>query len=260
MANKLPTQLDTTTGKVKRFVDGTDAVGPTVGGTGVNTVTTGDVLYGSASNVWSKLAIGSTGQVAVVVAGNISWGVALIAGGGTGLSSYTAGDILYYASGTALSKLAIGASGYILTSTGTAPQWTSPATAGLTTFTNNSGATIEKLAPVYSSAAGEITKAQANSTTTAEMIGLATAAITNTSTGTVYTRDGDIITGTTGEWDAIAGTTGGLAFGVVYYLSTATAGRLQSTVPSTSGHVVYEVGVGVSTTQLRPIFNYVGVM
>lgn len=45
--------------------------------------------------------------------------------GGTGQSSYTAGDTLYYATGTSLSKLAIGTSGQVLTSTGTAPAWTS---------------------------------------------------------------------------------------------------------------------------------------
>jgi hypothetical protein len=43
--------------------------------------------------------------------------------GGTGLSSYTAGDLSYYASGTALTKLAIGAANRVLTSTGSAPQW-----------------------------------------------------------------------------------------------------------------------------------------
>lgn len=44
--------------------------------------------------------------------------------GGTGLSSYTAGDIIYWASGTAFTKLGIGTSNYVLTSSGTAPQWT----------------------------------------------------------------------------------------------------------------------------------------
>lgn len=44
--------------------------------------------------------------------------------GGTGLSSYTAGDLPYYATGTALSKLGIGTNGQVLTSSGTAPQWT----------------------------------------------------------------------------------------------------------------------------------------
>jgi hypothetical protein len=48
-----------------------------------------------------------------------------VANGGTGQSSYTAGDTVYYATGTSLSKLAIGSSGQVLTSSGTAPQWTS---------------------------------------------------------------------------------------------------------------------------------------
>lgn len=56
--------------------------------------------------------------------------------GGTGLSSYTAGDTLYYATGTALSKLAIGTSTYINTSSGTAPQWTDPATITVGKATN----------------------------------------------------------------------------------------------------------------------------
>lgn len=43
--------------------------------------------------------------------------------GGTGQSTYTAGDLPYYATGTALSKLGIGSAGTVLTSTGSAPQW-----------------------------------------------------------------------------------------------------------------------------------------
>ena len=54
--------------------------------------------------------------------------------GGTGLSSYTAGDLSYYASGTALSKLAIGTSGQILTSSGTAPQWSTLSGVAVTSF------------------------------------------------------------------------------------------------------------------------------
>jgi hypothetical protein len=48
--------------------------------------------------------------------------------GGTGLSSYTAGDIIYYASGTAFTKLGIGAANTVLTSSGTAPQWSTSVT------------------------------------------------------------------------------------------------------------------------------------
>jgi len=49
-------------------------IGAIYGGTGQNTVTTGDLLYGSASNTWSKLGIGSTGTILRVVGGVPSWG------------------------------------------------------------------------------------------------------------------------------------------------------------------------------------------
>ena len=44
------------------------------GGTGQTTVTTGDLLYGSATNTWSKLGIGTTGQILRVVSGAPAWG------------------------------------------------------------------------------------------------------------------------------------------------------------------------------------------
>lgn len=65
----------------------------------------------------------TTGDTATVTSAMIS-GPLTTTVGGTGLDSYTAGDIVYYASGTALSKLAIGTTNYVLTSSGTAPQWT----------------------------------------------------------------------------------------------------------------------------------------
>ncbi|NDD55266.1 hypothetical protein EBZ39_15610, partial [bacterium] len=71
----------------------------------------------------------------VTSVGTIVFGGTLITtNGGTGLSSYTAGDIVYYASGTAFSKLAIGTNGQVLTSTGTAPQWTTLSSVSVTTF------------------------------------------------------------------------------------------------------------------------------
>ncbi len=45
----------------------------TKGGTDITTYTTGDTLYASASNVLSKLPIGSSGRVLTVVAGVPSW-------------------------------------------------------------------------------------------------------------------------------------------------------------------------------------------
>jgi len=78
--------------------------------------------------------------------------------GGTGLTSYTAGDLPFYASGTAFNKLAIGSSTYLLSSSGTAPQWSDPATVtvGLatsaTTATNVAGGAANQI--VYNTGAG----------------------------------------------------------------------------------------------------------
>lgn len=66
----------------------------------------------------------------------IGWKTVPTTAGGTGLTSYTAGDLLYYASGTTLSKLAIGTSGQWLGSSGSAPQWNSPAALTKTDDTN----------------------------------------------------------------------------------------------------------------------------
>ena len=68
-----------------------------------------------------------------------SWKTTPTTAGGTGLTSYTAGDLLYFASGTTLSKLAIGASTTILTSSGTAPQWSSASGITVGTATNIAG-------------------------------------------------------------------------------------------------------------------------
>ena len=53
----------------------------------------------------------------------IGWKTVPTSAGGTGLTSYTAGDMVYYASGTAFTKLGIGATDYVMTSSGSAPQW-----------------------------------------------------------------------------------------------------------------------------------------
>lgn len=64
----------------------------------------------------------------------IGWKTTPTSAGGTGLTTYTAGDLPYYASGTALSKLGIGASGTFLTSSGTAPQWSSASSVAVTSL------------------------------------------------------------------------------------------------------------------------------
>lgn len=85
----------------------------------------------------------------------IAWKTTPTTAGGTGLTSYAAGDLLYYATGTALSKLAIGANTNILTSTGTAPQWTAPSSITVGAATNLAGGVAGSVP--YQSGAGTTT-------------------------------------------------------------------------------------------------------
>jgi hypothetical protein len=98
----------------------TGTVAATNGGTGTNTVATGDLLYGSATNTWSKLAKGAAYKSLVMDGSgtNVEWnavplnqsgavsGALGATNGGTGQSSYTLGDILYSSATNTLAKLA----------------------------------------------------------------------------------------------------------------------------------------------------------
>jgi hypothetical protein len=146
------------TGGTNINVDGqvisiTGTIAATNGGTGVNTVTTGDLLYGSASNTWSKLAKGAAYKSLVMDGSgtNIEWNsVALnqsaaVSGslgatnGGTGQSGYTLGDTLYSSATNTLSKLSgnTTTTKKFLGQTGTgsasaAPVWEQPAATDIT--------------------------------------------------------------------------------------------------------------------------------
>jgi len=75
--------------------------------------------------------------------------------GGTGSTSYTTGDMLYASGSTALSKLGIGTSTYIMTSSGSAPQWSAPSGITIGTATNLAGGTAGALP--YQTGAGATT-------------------------------------------------------------------------------------------------------
>jgi len=131
------------------------------GGTGVTSISTGDILYGSSSNTISVLSASSDGYYLSLSGGIPSWvelstnhnnlnglqgGTTneyyhltspqytwLIDGyvdgywaetkGGTGLTSYTTGDILYASATNTLSKLAASTDGYILGLSSGVPVW-----------------------------------------------------------------------------------------------------------------------------------------
>lgn len=103
---------------------------------------------------------------------------------------------------------------------------------------------------VYTDAADSVDLAQADSSGTVEVLGLVQeVSISAAASGFIQT-DG-IMAATTTQWDAIAGTTGGLTPGAVYYLSATTAGLLSETAPSSVGQYVVRVGKAISTTELE---------
>lgn len=106
-------------------------------------------------------------------------------------------------------------------------------------------------APVYADAASGFKKARANAVGTSKVVGLVadSPSIANGATGGIA-MDG-LLTATTAEWDAVAGTTGGLVFNTIYYLDPATAGKITSVAPSTVGQLVVEIGKALSTTDLK---------
>lgn len=68
----------TTLGTITTGTWNATTIAPTVGGTGLTTYTTGDILYASAANTLSKLAIGTAGQVLTVAGGLPSWSSAAL--------------------------------------------------------------------------------------------------------------------------------------------------------------------------------------
>jgi hypothetical protein len=97
----------------------TGTVAATNGGTGTSTVTTGDLLYGSGTNAWSKLGLGSAYQTLSVNGSGtqVEWNALALnqsnavsgtlgaTNGGTGTNNYATGDMLYSSASNTLSKL-----------------------------------------------------------------------------------------------------------------------------------------------------------
>ena len=135
------TQIDTGTGLTG---------GPITSSGTISIANTGVVagVYGSQGSVGSITlnaqgqATSATNVVIEIDASQITAGTLTSDKGGTGLNTYTSGDLLYYDTGVAFSQLSIGASNYVLTSNGSAPQWTDPTTIAIGNATNlNGGAT-----------------------------------------------------------------------------------------------------------------------
>ena len=115
-----------------------------------NQITSGTV----GSSYISGSYTGITG-VGTLTAGTWNASTIGVGYGGTGLATYTAGDLIYATASTTLAKLGIGTNGQVLTSSGTAPQWTSGSSISVGTATNLAGGTAGAIP--YQTGAGATT-------------------------------------------------------------------------------------------------------
>lgn len=116
---------------------------------------TGSIFFGQTSITFSQISDTGvyTASGGITLTGqNFSITAPLVTTyGGTGILSYTAGDMPYYATGTALSTLGIGTPNTVMTSSGSAPQWSTSLTlsgaitiAGNSTFSSTGALLISK--------------------------------------------------------------------------------------------------------------------
>lgn len=116
-------------------------------------------------------------------------------------------------------------------------------------LTNNNAGTLVPGTPVYTVANDAVDKAKADASATKNVIGMVAASISAAASGPI-TISG-VLTLTTGQWDTAFSTTGGLTKDVRYFLSAGTAGLGTVTAPSTVGNFLVEIGIAISTTELK---------
>lgn len=116
---------------------------PANGGTGLASYTAGDLLYASNSTTLSKLGIGSNGQILTSNGSAPTWasGSSIVVGTATNLAGGAAGSLPYQSGASTTTFLSIGTANYVLTSTGSAPQWSQNLSIGSLTASADSSFT-----------------------------------------------------------------------------------------------------------------------
>jgi hypothetical protein len=192
--------------------------------TGIQTFSSAPIL----SSATASKAVFTDGSKALTSTGTLTTDQ-----GGTGQSSYTAGDLVYYATGTAFTKLAIGSSTTILTSSGTAPQWSSASGVTVGTATNLAGG-----------AAGSVPYQTASGATSFLSIGTSNYVLTSTGSAPTWTAN-------TGTGNVVRATSPTLTTPV---LGVATATSLNGlTVSTTTGTLTLANGSTLATSGANSI-------
>lgn len=121
----------------------------------------------------------------------------------------------------------------------------------LRAVTNSEAATAITIGtPVFMFAADGVKRAQANVKTTSQVAGVMYD-VTVAAAGVGNIATSGVVVATTVQWDAVAGTAGGLIFNTLYFLDPATIGKITATVPTTVGQTVTLIGRALSTTELE---------
>jgi len=115
---------------------------------------------------------------------------------------------------------------------------------------NSTGGNVLAGSAIYCSSDGAYGFANASAASSASCIGLT---MTGSTVGaTTLVQAGGVVTLSAASWDAVAGTTGGLIFNHLYFLSLVN-GQITDVPPVAVGQFVVFLGIGISTTQLRLI-------
>lgn len=159
----------------------------------------------------------------------------------TNISGGAAGSVPYQTGATATTFLSIGSAGTVITSTGTAPQWTAQSSLAVGSATNLAGGTAGALA--YNTGSGATTFLSLGTSTHILTAGASAPQYTDPSTITVgsatsatsATTATNIAGGGTGAlpYNSSSGTTTFLNLGTSTYILTAGASAPQYTDPST---------------------------
>jgi hypothetical protein len=175
--------------------------------------------------------------------------------GGTGITGYAVGDLIYANTTTTLDRLTIGAASRILTSSGSAPAWTDPASVTVGSATNVAGG-----------GAGQIVYNTASSTTTFLALGSSTFLLRAGASAPEYVDPANVSVGTATNvagggagqlvYNTASGTTTFLALGTSGYILTAGASAPQYTDPATVsvGTATNSTNVAVTATSTNATF------
>lgn len=118
---------------------------------------------------------------------------------------------------------------------------------------NGDSVALVNVTPVYQSdmvTGGIVQRARANASATSSVLGLIQQGPALVGQNATVQVEG-LISAITGDWDLVTGQSGGLTPGSRYFLSTATAGMLTTTPPSTVGQFSVCVGRAITPTTMK---------